>query len=592
MLPLDRWERDNPNVSYPVFVPGEGDLAEFYVTNPHFAKTMSRQRFARVKPPGVKRVFILGGSAALGWPGPVESGFTGYIQRALDQVAPGRYEIINTAAMSYGSHRVVDLLSDIVRMEPDLIVVWSGNNEYIEQNTLSSFARMASLGKLQRVLRHSSLYRSVRLGLGVAAPALFVAPKGIDVTDLRSTPDVRRGMLGRSIETDRRVLESYRANLQSMAHLIRKSGSRGVFCTVPVNLSNWVPTNLNEWLSGMVPAELGDPHVARQWTSLSDSASQFGEQERYAEASVALEKLLEITPRYALGHYLLGVAYLQLGRIPNAMAAFSMARDLDPRPVRALSSFEQTIREVAAVEGFPLVDLERAFAEASKSGVPGLDLFLDYVHPNEAGHKVAAIEVLTQIAKEFGLSPPQAQLETIVWEDDWAKRQKNNQAAVSYTLGMTLYNNGDLDGAKQAYLRALEEDPNFSEPAGNLGAIYEVEGNLAASRQFYERAVRLDPGTSHAANLARVLYRLGDHQGAREIVERLLKQGGAVDVRLFIMLGDIALLGQRYEEAQEFYLRARDAGSEDPELTTKIEASRRKTGKTMAPLTDGSGRIP
>ena len=167
LLPLDRWERDHPNTTYPRFVPGEGADAGWYVTNDHFKNAMGYNRLARVKPQGLKRVFILGGSAALGWPRPMEISFSGYMQRALDRVAPGRFEIVNCAAMSYGSHRVLDLLPDVLRMQPDLVIVWSGNNEYVERNILPRYSRNRAMGKLQRVLRHSSLYRSIRLSLQV-----------------------------------------------------------------------------------------------------------------------------------------------------------------------------------------------------------------------------------------------------------------------------------------------------------------------------------------------------------------------------------------------------------------------------------------
>lgn len=568
LFPLDRWERDRPNTSYPLFVPGTGTLSDQYVTNPHFAKTMSSQRFARVKPPGVKRVFILGGSAPLGWPGPIEAAFTGYLQRALNQVAPGRFEIINAAAMSYGSHRVLDLLADIVRLEPDLIVIWSGSNEYVERNTLSRFARTEVMGRVQRVLRHSSLYRSVRLALGAVAPNLFVRPEGEDITDPRHTPEVRRGIFGRSVETDRQVLENYRVNLQAMARLIRESGAEGVFCTVPVNLAAWVPSNQ--------PPSLADPARQKQWSTLNEEVFSLGEAGRYAEAVAVLDRQLEIVPEDALGQYLLGHVYLQLGRKEDARAAFSLARDFDLRPIRALSTFQQAIRRVAASEGMTLVDLEEAFASAAVTGVPGLDLFLDYVHPNEAGHKLAAATVLQGTVKYLDPSLPLPRLSQLIAGDVLPPGKDSNRADSFYTLGLTLTNNGDIDGAEQAYLRSLEEDPS-SEAAGNLGVIYDERGDLAKAREFFQLAVRLDPSTIHSANLARVRFLLGDRIGAREMMQHFLRQG-IVDVELFKMLGQIESADGRYPQALDLYLKAVAAGDASPALQAQIGDLYRKLG--------------
>jgi len=567
LLPVDRWERNNPNLSYPLFIPGEGPFAGQFVTNPHFRQTMSWQSFPQEKAPGVKRIFILGGSAALGWPGPLPTAFSGYLQRALGHDDPAKYEVINVAAMSYGSHRVLDLLADIVGFEPDLVIIWCGNNEYIENNAFSSYGRTAGMRGLQRILRHSYLYRSMRQGLGRLAPSLFAPSTSGDITDPRNTPQVRRGMLGRSAETDRKVLENYRANLREMALLIRQSGARGVFCTVPVNLSGWVPTN--------VPPAIAEQAAANQWGADRDSAVSLWKGGNYAEAVAGLHSLLAKSPEYAFAHYLLGDSYLHLGRVPEARAAFDRARDLDPRPIRALTAFEQAIREMASNEGMTLVDLEGAFAAASESGVPGLDLFLDYVHPNEAGHKLAAVAVLRESAGFLAPATALAQLEKRVAEDAWTQRNTYNQAEIFYTLGMTQFNNGNFDAAEQAYLRTLEIAPSFSEAAGNLAAIYEQRGNLPAARAYYQQALRNDPGSLQAVGLARVLYRLGEDGEARKLMDRILHQE-IVDTKFFILAGYVEYAEGHYSTALEFFRKAVAAGVDDPEIQAKIvECSRR-----------------
>ena len=585
LFPVDSWEGVNPNLSYPLFIPGEGQFSGQFVTNPHFRRTMSWQSFPQVKAPGTQRVFFLGGSAALGWPGPIQMAFSSYLHRALGSVSPGKFEVINVAAMSYGSHRVVDLLADIVGLDPDLIVIWSGNNEYVENNAFSSYGRTVEMRWLQRWLRHSYLYRFIRLRLGKVAPDLLSLPVGGDITDLRKFSQVRRGMLGRSVETDQRVLENYRENLRQMASLIQQSGAKGVFCTVPVNLSGWAPTNV-------APIQT-DPATSRQWAEAWDRSFSLWKQKRYAEAVDGLSHLLGLTTEYALAHYLLGDSFLHLGRIDEAQAAFDRARDLDIRPVRALTSFERAIREIAADEGMTLVDLEGAFAAASESGVPGLDLFLDYVHPNEIGHKLAAIAILRDTARLLAVPNPVPQLEELIVNDDWAKRNSYDQADYFYTLGMTQFNNGNFDAAEQAYLRALEIAPDYSEPAGNLAAIYELQGDFLKARKFYERALDNDPAAlQYAAGLAKVLSRLGDHAAAHKISEQILLQG-LVDTNIFILVGHLEFDEGHFRTALEFFRMAVDAGASDPEAQEMINECNRLMGNntgTGVPEERRSGR--
>lgn len=573
LLPVERWERDHPNISYPLFVPGEGVDSDWYVTNPHFKNSMTFNRIARVKPPGLKRIFILGGSAALGWPGKAETSFSGYMQRALDSLAPGRYEVVNIAAMSYGSHRVLDLLTDVVRMEPDLILVWSGNNEYIERNALSRFARSVEMGRLQRLLRHSMVYRTLRLSMQLAAPSLFARPTGGDITDPRSNALVRRGMLGRSPEIDQQVRNNYRENLREIARLIRDSGASGVLCTVPVNLSGWMPID--------VPPDIPDPVRSKAWLALLREADILLEQQAYGAAAAKYEQVLVGAPSYARAHFMLGMCYQNLGRGVEALREFDSACDLDPRPVRANSAFQQIVKDVASAAGVPLLDLKQAFLDKSGPKLSGLDLFLDYVHPNDVGHRFAASMALRKILPVVDPAVPLAGIESLVQQDDWMVRNKFNQSDMYYTLGMTLFNNGDSPGAERAYLRALAENPGFADAAGNLAVVYDQRGDLPAARKYYEMTLRLDPDSIHAANLAGLLYRQGDRVTARTLGERVVKNG-IIDARLFVLLGYIAFEEKRFSDALGLFRQAVAAGGENADVQVKIGDSLRNIGDEAA----------
>lgn len=569
LLPLDRWERDCLNrsfpllaTSFPLFVPGSGPQANQWITNAHFKGAVSFQTFPKDKPLGVRRIFILGGSAAKGWPGSADAAFSGYMQRALDKTAPGRFEIINAAAMSYGSHRVRDLLQDVLRLEPDLIVIWSGNNEYIEHNELPTFVRSAVLGRVQRILRHSGLYRALRLGLQAAAPNLFVRLQGADdLTDLRRIPLVRRGMMGRSATSDRRILDNFRATLQAMAGLIREHGVIGVLCTVPVNLVDWAPANLRP--------EIGNADLARRWFTLQNLAVQAWAKGDYREAEEISQQLLAMTPAYALGHYLLADSLRHQRQIDEARREYALACDLDNRPIRAITSFQEVIREIADKERMVLADLQLAFEDNSEDKLPGLRLFLDYVHPNEAGRKLAAITLLTHIVPRLDPGLNLRHLTEHVAADAWLSEHPDNKVNFLYAQGMTYQNNGDFVHAEQTYLAVLAEKPDFNDALGNLGVIYEQQGRPDAAVDYYRRAVNADPASFHAINLAKLFFQQGERRKARGLAEQALRQG-YVDATLFFLLGDIEAEDLRFAEALRYYQEALKAGGATAALFTKI----------------------
>lgn len=138
-----------PKNSSPVFVAGEGELAQSYVTNPAYRNTINYQTFATNKAKGVRRIFVVGSSPAFAWPFTEQYGFSGYLRRALESFAPGKFEIINAAGMSFGSHRVYDVLQDVIALDPDLVIVYSGNNEYVERNVISKLKKIMTKSCLQ-----------------------------------------------------------------------------------------------------------------------------------------------------------------------------------------------------------------------------------------------------------------------------------------------------------------------------------------------------------------------------------------------------------------------------------------------------------
>ncbi|NTW88774.1 MAG: hypothetical protein HGB26_06560, partial [Desulfobulbaceae bacterium] len=347
--------------SYPFFIPGTGSHANNYVTNPHFSYQLNLQAFPLVKKRGVLRIFILGGSAAYGFPYTEEYGFSGYLRRALNNVAPGKFEIIDAAGMSFGSHRVLDELRDIVNYDPDLVIINSGNNEYVEKNILPpNYGRDNQLQQLSGLLAKTDTYRAMRLGLFRIFPKPFQRQVARDMTDIRSNTEIRRAGMNRSTETEREVLANYQKNLSDMKQLLAQKGIKGIFSTVPNNVATWAPMN--------TPPLISQPQNYRKWLELQKKIGQglaiekATNQEVFLELEGFLQESLRIFPDHARNLYDLGKVEMVLGRYDAAYESFVKARDLDTKPIRALSSFNATIRNLVPKDDhdFAMVDLDAA----------------------------------------------------------------------------------------------------------------------------------------------------------------------------------------------------------------------------------------
>ncbi|HEY6565442.1 MAG TPA: hypothetical protein VIY86_13150, partial [Pirellulaceae bacterium] len=147
------------------------DRRKEYVTNRRYgwrffpraiARAPMPQRLLETKPPGTYRIFVLGESAAQGFPDPAFN-FGRMLEVMLHQAYPAtQFEVINTAMTAINSHVVRLIAQDCARFDPDLFVVYLGNNEVVgPYGPGTVFAGFSpSLG----VIRFSGWAKSTRLG--------------------------------------------------------------------------------------------------------------------------------------------------------------------------------------------------------------------------------------------------------------------------------------------------------------------------------------------------------------------------------------------------------------------------------------------
>ena len=119
----------------PLFVPDEGDSA-YLATAANKLEFFNAQRFLRKKPANTLRIFCLGGSTTYGRPYDDATSFAGWMRELLSESAPQtNFEVINAGGVSYASYRVAALMDQLIQLEPDLFVVYTGHNEFLEERT-------------------------------------------------------------------------------------------------------------------------------------------------------------------------------------------------------------------------------------------------------------------------------------------------------------------------------------------------------------------------------------------------------------------------------------------------------------------------
>lgn len=317
---------------------------------PFFPGTLARRpqplRLAEHKAPGTYRLFVLGSSAAMGDPEPSFS-LARVLEVMLRQAYPQqRFEVVNAAVTAINSHLVRDIAADCAELEPDLFLVYEGNNEVI--------GPFGPAGVLAPFLRSDAAIRTAVWLKGTRTGQL------LSRLGTRGRPADWGGMelfLRQQVPADDPRLDAVRAhfaaNLRAIVGAADRAGAATLLCTVATNQRDFAPF-----------------------------LSANGEAERvYQEARAALAA----------------------GRDAEARPLFQRALDLDTLRFRTDSTLNQVIRDTR-FPGKPAlerVDLAAQLAAQSPHGVSGNEFFYEHVHLTLRGTYAAAVHLMPALARQL-----------------------------------------------------------------------------------------------------------------------------------------------------------------------------------------------
>jgi len=365
----------------------DGGIQLVVRTPPHELPFMRLRQFnaqshPAQKPSGEYRILFVGGSLPYGWPYDDRTSFPRLLEIGLTAAQPEvAWRVINMGAPGWGTTRLRGLSGDLTRLDPDLVVVVSGNNEALE----ASFAQDVFQGREARVLLLSRLSRHSHLvTLMIDAAERLRGPSGSSL----------RKPVHQPLEERRTALvERFGENLAAIASLFLDRGSRVYLATVPVNLRSCPPLGRDGPGEAQGPR---DPTLTARYQQAQDLLKEG----RRAEALVLAEQLASALPSSARIHYLRAQALEASGRAEEAADAYERALNLDTSMLRAFDALNAKVESVAATTGASVVDLVKAMEKASEGRVPGDDLFLDNCHPNRRGAAVLALATAKTMARD------------------------------------------------------------------------------------------------------------------------------------------------------------------------------------------------
>ncbi|MEE3095807.1 MAG: tetratricopeptide repeat protein [Pseudomonadota bacterium] len=392
------------------------DGEAFYQENPDFADQFYppslnvgplQNTFAAERSDDRLRVFVLGGSAAMGFPHK-NHGVDRLLAAQLRSLFPNRdVEVVNTAMTSVNSHVVYQVAQTLPFESADVAVILMGNNEVVgpygpgtfNQNFLSSLSAIRALQALKRTrlwqLLDSSLAEvqssDAKADLEWQGMQMFV-DNGVAEDDPRMSA----------------VYEHFEGNLRDIVDTLHAKGMHVVLSTVPVNLRQSAP-----FLS-----------IGRDDLSASDEAKLAALRERaeaqalngrWREAQDLWQQAIALDAGHADSHFQLATSLENLGEFALARSHYERAVDLDGLRFRADTRINAIIERVARgydSSNVSFVNSSKGFDRASAPYAPGWDLLVEHVHYDFSGNAVLARIFARAIARHLSPTTPPKLLKT------------------------------------------------------------------------------------------------------------------------------------------------------------------------------------
>lgn len=390
-----------------LFFPVTGDETNF--PRPQMPYT----RFPVKKEPGTFRFFTVGASSSVAMPYGPNAAFTSFLREMIAAGMAGtKVEGINASMTAVSSYQVGRWVSEILdRYDPDLVVVYTGHNEFYGVLGAGSAMSVGSNRTLTRVfqkIQETALYALVAEAIEKAKRPTAGTPRAQPLESLTRNRQIRvDGPVHRATE------EAFRKNLEGMASKAERKRVPIVFCTPVSNRAACAPM-------GPMHREGFPEESAAAWeraVQTGDSYLRLGEWED-GRAEYLGAARMDSTHAGVL--YRLGLLEASRGEWGAARRYLDEAVLHDGVRLRASNRIVDVVRKTAEAHrekgGVALADVIRRFEEESPGGLVGSDLILEHIHMNGRGHYLAATEIYETL-RGSGLFPGMGESGNLPYEE-------------------------------------------------------------------------------------------------------------------------------------------------------------------------------
>lgn len=504
------------------------------------------QTFSVEKPEHAVRVFCLGGSTTYGRPYDDETSFSGFLRNGLVEADPDHHwDVINAGGISYASPRISLLMHELVQYQPDLFILYTGHNEFLEDRTYSSLIDMPD-----SVREINGLASHIRT---VSVIHRLIHGTNQDVEEENEFQDVETKLdraVGPSVyhrdeAWQSEVAQQFKSNLERII-TAAKSVDCPLILVTPASKQRDCEPFKSEHRSGMAAEELQEFEL-----HFANSKAAF-EKAELDQAVEEIQAALNLDEQFAHAQFLYGEILSAMKDYERAKEAFQKAIEEDVCPLRANQELIKIVQEVAKAYQLPVIDYVKLIEARSENSIPGEDWFLDHVHPTIGGHRLLAKELLEEIftlkiahpsddwsTEQFDRVANQLEagidsqkhaiaLRNLAKVLSWAGKQREadrlaqqaiellpDDAETHCMAGFAAIRNGSLAQAQSHFEESLQQAPGNVRSLSGLGTVFSQRGEFETAQKIFEKAVSLDPKQIPAwFNLGNAFLEQGKHDQA------------------------------------------------------------------------------
>ncbi len=331
-------------------VPAEGklmlnqDVAKRYFYETTTIPMSNQDVFDVEKKPDAYRIFVLGESSAAGYPFSPLGSFSRYIRDRLELLYPHiKIEVVNLSLTAVNSYTLRDLFPGVLEQKPNLILIYTGHNEYYGALGIGSMESLGTSRQIVNLILYLNKYKTVELIRNTIqwTMKLFAGNKNGQSGTLMSRM-AQDQYIAFDSEKFNEGISQFEGNIRDMLEMAKEKN-------VPIILSTLV-SNLKD-----------------QPPFISIKSDVFPPADKiYNQAKQELND---------------GNNYI-------ADSLFRFAKDLDGLRFRAPEKINQVIKALSSEFKLPLVNADSVFSSISPEGIVGDNIMTDHLHPTLNGQMI------------------------------------------------------------------------------------------------------------------------------------------------------------------------------------------------------------